>query len=70
MTLNITPDSASGVPVKAVGPPTTLRDIRKGVSLYFEHDGRRAVSHLLISVSILATFSRAERWVVYVRPRD
>ena len=22
MTLNITPDSASGVPVKAVGPPT------------------------------------------------
>ena len=38
MTLNITPDSASGVPVKAVGPPTTLRDIRKGVSLYFEHE--------------------------------
>ena len=38
MTLNITPDSASGVPVKAVGPPTTLRDIRKGVSLLIEKE--------------------------------
>ena len=38
MTLNITPDSASGVPVKAVGPSTTLRDIRKGVSLLIERN--------------------------------
>ena len=31
-------------------------------------DGRRAVSHLLISVSILANYSRVERGVVYVKP--